>query len=261
MNSKSPFIHETAYVDKNVSLSSGCIIEANARILGDVKLSKNVWIGFNSIVYGPVEIGNETYIGPNCIVGFPQKNELNEIIKQKSFEQKIFHGSKTVIGNECILRSNCTIYSGVEIGNRVKLGHNVLIRENVVINDDSLIGTNVIIDGNCRIGRKVSIQTGAYVCAYSIIEDFVFIGPNCVLLNDKYSMQKKTKLIGPLVKKGASLGGNSTIMAGVVIEEGAIVGSEAMVTKNVEAKSIYVGIPAKKVKKVPKKWHSLLENE
>ncbi|MEM3060874.1 MAG: DapH/DapD/GlmU-related protein, partial [Candidatus Bathyarchaeia archaeon] len=204
-------------------------------------------------------IGHGTYIGPNCIIGFPQKTELNEVIKQRSFEQKIFHGKKTVIGNECILRGGCTIYSGVKIEDRVKLGHNVLIRENVSIGNETSVGTNVVVDGNCTIGRKVSLQTGVYVCAYSTIEDFVFIGPNCVLLNDKYLMQKKTKLIGPLIKKGASLGGNSTIMAGIVIGEGAIVGSEAMVIKNVEAKSIYTGIPAKKVKLVPKRWHSLLE--
>ncbi|MEM3755212.1 MAG: hypothetical protein QXE19_05950, partial [Candidatus Bathyarchaeia archaeon] len=92
MNLNKSFIHETAYVDKKASLSNGCIIEANAKIIGNVKLLKNVWISFNSIVYGPVEIGNETYIGPNCIIGFPQKNELKEIVKQKNFEQKAFHG-------------------------------------------------------------------------------------------------------------------------------------------------------------------------
>jgi len=259
IHKKNSLVHKTAYIDDYASLSNGCVIEANSRILGKVKLSENVWISFNSIVYGPVEIGDNTFIGPNCIIGFPKKNELNKSIEQKSFKEKIFHGSKTVIGDDCLIRSGCTIYSNVKIGDKVKLGHNVLIRENVSIGDETLVGTNVVIDGNCKIGKKVSIQTGAYICAYSTIEDFVFIGPNCVLLNDKYLMQKKTKLLGPLIKKGASLGGNSTIMAGVIIGEGAIIGSEAMVIKNVEAKSIYVGIPAKKIKLVPKSWHSLLE--
>ena len=134
----------------------------------------------------------------------------------------------------------------------------MLVRENVTIGPRTKIGTNVVIDGSTRIGAKVSIQTGVYICTYSVVEDGVFLGPCCVFTNDKYVVQKPFKLIGPTVKKGASIGANALLFPGVTVGEGAVVGSQAMVNSDVPARTIFVGLPARKLRDVPDDWRSSL---
>jgi acetyltransferase-like isoleucine patch superfamily enzyme len=87
------------------------------------------------------------------------------------------------------------------------------------------------------------MQTGAYITAFTTVEDNVFIGPWVVTANDKY-MVPRAKLMGPTIKKGARIGANSTILPGVVIGEGAVEGSGSVVTKEVAPVNI-VGNPAR----------------
>ncbi|MBS7655301.1 N-acetyltransferase [Candidatus Bathyarchaeota archaeon] len=252
-------VDSSAYLDKEVKLGEKCRIEASSKLFSSVELSNNVWISFNTIIFGPVEIGEGSYIGPNCIIGYPKRARLKAEVKKESFEKDLKE-TLTVIGRNCMIRSGCIIYSNVKIGDEVEFGHNVLVREHVKIGNKSLIGTNSVIDGYSQIGRGVSIQTNAYICAYSKIEDYVFLGPCSVLLNDKYAAQKKAKLIGPVIKKAASIGGNATIMPGVVIGEGALIGALSIVTKNIPPKSIYAGVPAKRLRSIPSDWKSTLKS-
>jgi acetyltransferase-like isoleucine patch superfamily enzyme len=164
----------------------------------------------------------------------------------------------TIIGKDCVIRSGTTIYSDVHIADKVIFGHNVVIREGVTVGKGTKLGTDVVIDGSSRIGSMVSIQTGVYICTYSTVEDRVFLGPRCVFTNDKYVMQKPFKLVGPTVKKGASIGANALLFPGVTIGEGAVIGSQAMVNSDVPRRTIFVGIPAKKLRTVPNEWHSAL---
>jgi acetyltransferase-like isoleucine patch superfamily enzyme len=142
----------------------------------------------------------------------------------------------------------------VRLGENVELGHNVLIRENVNVGNNTLIGTNVAVDGHCNIGSNVSIQTGVYISAYCTVKDTVFLGPNCMLLNDKYMKQAKYKLRGPTVQEGASIGGNAVIMPMVTVGKGAVVGAGSVVVKNVKPKTIVAGVPAVELKKTPESW-------
>jgi acetyltransferase-like isoleucine patch superfamily enzyme len=222
-----------------------------------VRLGKGAYVESNATLYGPLEVGAGTYIGPNCVIGFPALNELGELIRSRRATQK----KSTIIGENCIVRSGTTIYSNVTIANDVAFGHNVMIRENVTIGNGSKLGTNVVVDGSTSIGKHVSIQTGVYICTYSTIEDSVFLGPCCVFTNDKFVVQKPFRLVGPTVKKGASIGANALLFPGVTVGEGAVVGAQAMVKSEVAPRTIVVGIPAKKLGDVPNDWHSsLLEN-
>jgi acetyltransferase-like isoleucine patch superfamily enzyme len=151
---------------------------------------------------------------------------------------------QVIIGDNALIRSGTVIYSNVKIGNGFKTGHNALVRENSELGDNVLIGTNSVVDGNCKIGNNVSVQTDAYITAYTIIEDNVFIGPRVVTTNDKY-MYYGAKLIGPTIKKGARIGANSTLLPGVIIGEGAVIGSGSVVTKDVPAGATVVGNPAR----------------
>lgn len=181
------------------------------------------------ITRGKVHIGEGTVVEDNVILGHLDDGGLT-------------------VGENSLIRMGSIIYSNVTIGKNLRTGHNVLVRENTEIGDDVLIGSNTVVDGNCRIGSNVAMQTNAYITAYTTVEDDVFMGPCSVTTNDKY-MKYGGQLGGPIIRRGAKIGANSTILAGVVIGEGAIVGAGTVVTKDVAAKATVVGNPAKEIER------------
>lgn len=217
----------------------------NVKIIGDVR------------IYGRTEIGINSVIFDNCIFGFPQGDILKEILeKNLKIEEYDFPG--TVVGKNAVIRSGCVLYSNVSIGDQLRTGHNVLIREKTKIGDKVLIGTNSVIDGEIKIGSHVSIQSNVYIPINTEIEDYVFLGPNAVLTNDKYPIRgKEIKLIGPTIRKGASIGSNAVILPGVEIGEGAMIGSGSVVIHDIPPWKIAVGNPAKVIKEVPEELRAL----
>ena len=142
----------------------------------------------------------------------------------------------------------------------VKLGRDVKIYDFVnlygcEIGDESKIGTFVEIQKGARIGRRVKVSSHTFICEGVTIEDHVFIGHNVTFINDLYprattasgELQTETdwKVVPTLVRTRASIGSGSTILCGVEIGEGAIVGAGSVVTKDVPAGMIVVGNPAK----------------
>ena len=156
------------------------------------------------------------------------------------------------------------------IGKDVMLGTNVKIyhpkRVNLYgcqIGDDCTIGAFVEIRKEVTIGNKVKIQAGVFIPEGVVIEDEAFIGPHVCFTNDLYpastnpdgSLQTSDdwELIVTRVRKRASIGAGSKILCGVTIGEGAIVGMGSVVTKNVPARSVVVGNPARVIRKIKDK--------
>ena len=150
-----------------------------------------------------------------------------------------------VLGQNIVIRSNSIIYNDVIIGDDFKTGHNVVIREKTNIGNDVLIGTNTVIEGECVIGNNVSIQSNVYIPRNTIIEDNVFIGPCACFTNDRYPIRVDYKLKGPRIRKGASIGANTTFLSNLEIGEGAMVAAGAVVTRSVPPFYLAIGTPAK----------------
>ncbi len=198
----------------------------------------------NFKIYGQSRIGKNSIIGERVMIGYPTADILKLAASSgKNIEDMEFEGA--VIGDNAVIRSNSTIYTNVTIGNEFRTGHNIMIREKTVIGNKVLIGTNTIIDGHTRIGSNVSIQGNVYIPLNVTIEDHVFIGPCAVLTNDKYPIRKKTDLGGPILRRGASIGANSTLLPEVEIGEGAMVAAGALVSKDVPPWKLAIGFPAK----------------
>ncbi len=185
-------------------------------------------MSINLIKYGKVEIGKNAVIGDNVTLG----HQANGVL---------------TIGDNAVIRSGCIIYSGTKVGNDFRTGHNILIRENTQLGDGVLVGTNSVIENNVKIGNDVSIQTNVYVTTNSVLEDKVFMGPCSVTTNDKY-MKVGASLVGPTIKKGARIGANSTVLPGVVVGEGCVVGSASVVTKDIPNGLTVAGNPARIMK-------------
>lgn len=147
----------------------------------------------------------------------------------------------------------------------VRLGRNVRIYAFVnlygcEIGDDSRIGTFVEIQKGARIGKRVKISSHTFICEGVTIEDNVFIGHGVMFINDKYPRATGTdglpqteadwECVPTTVKQGASIGSNATILCGVTIGEGAIVGAGSVVTRNVPPRTIVAGVPARFVRNI-----------
>lgn len=161
-----------------------------------------------------------------------------------------------IIGKNSFIRSNTVIYDDVEIGANFKTGHGVVVREKTNIGDNVLIGTNSVIEGNCTFGSNISIQSNVYIPIKTTIEDHVFIGPCACLTNDKYPIRIDFDLKGPIIRKGASIGANSTFLSGVEIGEGAMVAAGAIVTHDVPSYYLAIGSPAR-IKPLPPRLRNL----
>jgi UDP-3-O-[3-hydroxymyristoyl] glucosamine N-acyltransferase len=223
MSKTSTNIDPSVQVSDKATIGQGCHMGSRTRILGPAKIGNDVWLDTNVTLYGNVTVQDSTYIGADCIIGYPRRQDLKKLIKDKSIENVV--SGTSIIGKKCVIRPRSIIYVNSTLGDEVELGHNVILREGVSVGNRSLIGTNVVVDGNTIIGKGVSIQTGSYICRKSLIEDFVFLGPYCVLTNDRYVMRLEVELEGPTINN-----------------------------------SICFGVPARVDKSVPVSWKNLLED-
>jgi acetyltransferase-like isoleucine patch superfamily enzyme len=189
--------------------------------------------GSFTIEYGRNTIGDGCRIFDPFTLGFPSRERMS---------QSEYPG--VVLGDGAVLRPGGVIYCDVTIGNRFQCGHNILIREETRIGDDVAIGTGSVIEGYSRIGDGVRIQSLVFVPTKTEIGTGVFIGPNAVLTNDRYPPADQSALKGPVLEEYAVVGANSTILPGVRIGKGAAVAAGAVVTRDVPAGKLALGVPA-----------------
>jgi UDP-2-acetamido-3-amino-2,3-dideoxy-glucuronate N-acetyltransferase len=134
-----------------------------------------------------------------------------------------------------------------KIGKGTKIWQFCVILPGAKIGNNCNINCNVFIENKVEIGDNVTIKPGVQVWDGIKIEDNVFIGPNVTFTNDKYPKSGNSEFIQKeiIVKKGASIGANSTIIGGVTIGENSLIGAGSVVTKNIPANEIWMGNPAK----------------
>lgn len=137
----------------------------------------------------------------------------------------------------------------VSIGRATKIWHFCHIQSGAVIGKNCVLGQNVNISNNVKIGNGVKIQNNVSVYEGVELEDYVFLGPSCVFTNDLSPRAKYPKGSAnykhTLIRTGASIGANATIVCGNTIGKWALIGAGAVVTSNVPDYALMLGVPAK----------------
>ena len=157
-----------------------------------------------------------------------------------------------------VIDENCII------GDGTKIWHFSHIMSGCVIGEQCNIGQNVVISPQVVLGRNVKIQNNVSIYTGVICEDDVFLGPSMVftnVVNPRSHVNRKNEYASTLVRKGASIGANATVVCGNEIGEYALVGAGAVITKNVKPYALVVGNPARQTGWVSRNGHKLTFND
>ncbi len=136
------------------------------------------------------------------------------------------------------------------VGNGTKIWHFSHIMKNSIVGQNCNIGQNVVISPDCKIGNGVKIQNNVSVYTGVEVEDGVFLGPSCVftnVINPRAFIERKEEYKKTVVKYGASIGANATIVCGYDIGRYALIGAGAVITKDVPDYALMVGNPARRI--------------
>ena len=152
-----------------------------------------------------------------------------------------------VIGSDSVIRSHTVIYAGVEIGARFECGHGVLVREGSVIGDDCSIGSGSVVEFDVKIEDGVRLHSQCFVPEHSVLEAGCWLGPRVVITNARYPASRRTKQsLEPVrVGRNAKVGANVTLLPGIVLGDGCLIGAGSVVTHDVDAGSVVIGNPAR----------------
>ena len=159
-----------------------------------------------------------------------------------------------VLGAGTIVSTGAVVFAGTTIGERVIVGDQACVRERCTIGDDVVIGRGSLVENDTSVGALTKIQAHAYITAYSLLEDNVFIAPCVITTNDNFMgrTEKRHALMrGPTIRRGARVGGGAVLLPGIEIGEEAFIGAGAVVVRDVEARALMVGNPARQLREVP----------
>ena len=204
-------------------------------------------VGRNVVVYPGTLIGEGCRIGDNVVLG-----------KQPSLSPRSTARREPVppleLGAGTIVSTGAIVFAGTRLGARVIVGDQACVRERCVVGDDVVIGRGSLVENDTTIGALTKIQADAYITAYSTLEDEVFIAPCVVTTNDDYMgrTEKRHELVkGPTIRRGARVGGGAILCPAVEVGAEAFVGAGAVVVRDVPARAVVVGNPARQIREVP----------
>jgi acetyltransferase-like isoleucine patch superfamily enzyme len=227
---------ETENISKNVTVSEFCVIRK------DVTIGDNVFIHPNVVINSGVILRNGVEIFPGAFIGKEPKGPAEALGRPLKYDRSIF------IGANCCVGPNAVIYYGTKIGENTLIGDGASVRENSQIGKRCIIGRFVTVNYETIIGDDTKIMDLTHITGKCKIGKNVFMGMLIATANDNDLYSRKyvdEKVAGPAILDGATIGSGATILPGVKIGRYSVVGAQALVSKEVHAYQVVVGVPAR----------------
>jgi acetyltransferase-like isoleucine patch superfamily enzyme len=244
------FIHPSAQVGAGSQLGHNSVVHE------DVKIGANCRIGSGVVIHAGSVIGNNVRIDDNTVIGkLPMKAALSAVTQDQQLDP-------CIIADDCMIGAMVVIYRGCTVRTRVMVADLASLRENVEVGEYTIIGRGVTIENKVRVGSRCKLETEAYITALSEIGDGCFIAPEVTFTNDNFLGRTKDRFKyhkGVTMKRGSRIGANVTVLPGLTLGEDALVAAGSVVTRDVPARKIVLGSPAKIWRDVP--TDQLLENQ
>lgn len=207
-----------------------------------VVLPADVQIGANVVIHEGVQIGAGVRIQDAAILG-------KALVLARTSEAALRDPEPTTIGDGATIAAQAVVVAGATIGPGAFVGDQTQVRERARIGRDSAVGRGSSVDNDVAIGARVRMQTGCYITAFSVVEDDVFIGPGVYTYNDNTMGRhpKGAELTGALLRRACRVGGGARILPGIEVGEEAFVATGSVVTRDVPARTLVMGVPARRV--------------
>jgi acetyltransferase-like isoleucine patch superfamily enzyme len=202
-----------------------------------------------AVVYPGVELGDDVVVGDYAVVGKQPTLGSRSTAPRHSERERVL-----VVGEGVRILAGAVVFAGSRLGDRVIVGDQACLRERCEIGADVVVGRGAFVENDVTIGARTKIQANAYVTAYSVVEEDVFIAPCVVTTNDNFMgrTERRHELRkGPTIRRGARVGGGAVLLPGIEIGQEAFVGAGAVVLEDVPARAVVVGNPARRIRDVP----------
>jgi len=243
-------IHPTAKVGEGTTFGEFCVIGPN------VQFGKGCKVGHHVVIHADTVVGDNVRIDDHASLGKVPMKAANSATTKDQELPPLNIGELSIVGTGVI------VYRGAVIDAKVLMADLCTVRENVTVGRGTIVGRGVTIENFCSVGRYCKLESECYLCAYSTLEDRVFIAPGVVTSNDNFvgrTQERFKHFKGLTVKKGGRIGAGSVTLPGVTVHEDGLVAAGSTVTKDVPARTLVVGKPARVWRDVP--VEQLLENQ
>jgi UDP-2-acetamido-3-amino-2,3-dideoxy-glucuronate N-acetyltransferase len=212
----------------------------------DVHVGEGVRFGAYVVVHPGTVIGDGCEIQDGVILGKPPKLARHSKASREP-------PARLVLQAGAVVCSRAIVFAGADIGAGAILGDQSFVRERARIGAGSMIGRGSTVDNDVRMGARVRVQTDVYLTAFSVIEEDVFVGPGACTTNDDTMARHgpEYRLRGATLRRACRIGGASVLCPGVEVGEEAFVAAGAVVTKDVPARAVVMGVPGRTVREVP----------
>ena len=216
-------------------------------ILGDgAKLGQDVTLGAHVVIHDGVEVGDGFTVQDLAVLGKPP------VLAPTSTASREPPGA-LILEAGVMVGCGAVVFAGARIGERAIIGDQAHIREGATVGPETVIGRASAIGSAARLGARVRVQTNVWLTSHSVVEDDVVIGPGVVTTNDDAMARGGPgyELEGPTLRRACRVGGGVVLAPGVEIGEAAFVAAGAVVTRDVPARTLVMGVPARVVREVP----------
>jgi UDP-2-acetamido-3-amino-2,3-dideoxy-glucuronate N-acetyltransferase len=214
-------------------------------LLGDgVSVGARVQFGAYVVVHAGTVIGDDCAIEDFAVLGK----------RPRLARHSLAQGDVSVLrlGTGAAVGTGAVVFAGASIGAGAIIGDQSFVRERTSIGAGSVIGRGSVVDNDVRVGAGVRVQTNVYLTAFSVIEDDVFIGPGVCTTNDdtmgRHGPEKPS--VGATLRRACRIGGGAVLTPGVEVGEEAFVAAGALVTRDVPARAVLMGVPGRVVREV-----------
>lgn len=221
-------------------------VDPGAYVADDAVLADDVIVGHGAVVYGGTRIGPGCLIEPHAVLGKRARLRPGSNAARAGVPEPL------IVEDGATICAGAIVYAAARVGTGAIVGDQSQLRERATLGARSVLGRGSAVDFDVVVGERVSIQTGVYVTAGTIVEDDVFLGPGVLTTND-HTMARNppgAQLRGPAFRRACRVGGGAVLIPGVEVGEEAFVAAGALVTRDVGPREVVMGVPARVVRRV-----------
>jgi UDP-3-O-[3-hydroxymyristoyl] glucosamine N-acyltransferase len=237
-----PDVHvgEGAQIGAGVELGPFAVVGAGARI-GD-----GCRVGAHAVIHAGTVLGAGCEVQDHAVLGKPPKLARHSTASRDA-------PPALELGAGAVVCCGAIVFAGAALATGALVGDQAFVRERSVVGEGSVIGRGSTVDNDVWIGSRVRVQTDVYLTAYSHVEDDVFVGPGVFTTNDDTMGRHDASyaLRGARLRRACRVGGRAVLLPGVEVGEEAFVAAGALVTRDVPARTLVMGAPARSVREVP----------